>query len=77
MCKMKTFECITGKKYNVPDKCCLVCKRCSDIYVDDNGPYAVCCDHTAATDIDKIEFLKDDSSYSLYDDCKLFEEDDV
>lgn len=47
---MAKFECITGKTYEVPDKSCLLCKHCTDIFVDFiNGPYLVFCENYSDT----------------------------
>lgn len=41
---MREFKCENGKTYEVPDKCCLTCKHCTDIWYDyTNGPYATFC----------------------------------
>lgn len=41
---MRIFSCANGKTYQVPDKCCLNCQHCTDIFYDALGPYLVCCD---------------------------------
>ena len=45
---MAKVKCITAKTYEVPDKSCLLCEHCTDIFVDfTNGPYLIICDkHT-------------------------------
>lgn len=48
-----------------PEKCCLFCKHCTDVFWDyTNGPYMFMCD------------LCQDSEDGYYARCKDFEEDE-
>lgn len=49
------------KKYHCPDKCCLTCGHCTDVFWDyTNGPYMVTCE------------VKDEPQFV---DCEDFEEE--
>lgn len=63
---MKVFKAITGLQYKCPDKCCLFCKHCTDIFVDyTHGPYMIICEnHHNSKQID----------LGLHGKCKHFEE---
>lgn len=42
---MALWKCEDGRIFEVPDKCCLVCEHCCDIWYDGNGPYLTFCSH--------------------------------
>ena len=42
---MKKWKCDNGHTYKVPDKACIVCNHCTDVFWDyTNGPYALICE---------------------------------
>ena len=44
MSKHKPFECANGKSYMFPEKHCVFCEHCTDIWYDyTNGPYMFLC----------------------------------
>ena len=55
---------VLGVTYAVPDRCCLLCSKCTDIFLDyTNGPYFVVCgDHQDIPD-------------GMNGGCKYFEEE--
>lgn len=57
-----TIDTLFGKnKYHCPDKCCLTCAHCTDVFWDyTNGPYMVICE------------LTDEPKFT---DCEDFEEE--
>ena len=66
---MKHFKC-EFYEVDAPDKCCLFCKHCQDVFWDHaNGPYAFGCRLTFKDDIGEILF-------GWNEDCENFEEDD-
>lgn len=44
MNNMKEFTLKTGEKVNAPDKCCLFCKHCTDLFYDWHGIYLTMCE---------------------------------
>lgn len=56
---MKTYQCINGKNYELPDNCCIFCDKCSDIYCDSNGPFAIICTahNVGRVEVQAIEFM--------------------
>ena len=67
---MKIFKAVTGLQYKCPDKCCLFCKHCSDIFVDyTNGPYMIICEKFCANNKYKKQV-----NLGLHGKCKYFEE---
>lgn len=63
---MAKFNCITGKTYEVPEKSCLLCNHCTDIFVDyTHGPYLVICEiHT-------------DTNYGIIGNCEDFIKEEI
>lgn len=59
------FHCKNGKTYGVKEGVCFACKKCSDIFVDWNGPYGYSCEDNHHEDED-FEF----------GECKYFEVDE-
>ena len=43
MSKLYIFKCENGKKYVATKGHCLSCKNCSDVFWDEDGPYALFC----------------------------------
>ena len=42
---MRIFKCANGSEYQCPDKACVFCDHCSDIFYDyTNGPYMIICE---------------------------------
>lgn len=41
--KIYTFDCCNGKVYAVTSQCCLICKNCTNIICDYDGPYMMDC----------------------------------
>lgn len=49
---MAKFKCDNGIVYNVPNKSCLKCSKCTDIFWDyTNGPYLAVCEEHRDTDL--------------------------
>lgn len=46
------FKCDNGKVYAVCEDMCLVCKHCTDIFYDFNGPYMCFCDINEGSVVD-------------------------
>lgn len=42
---MRIFNCENGSQYVCPDKACVFCDHCTDIFYDyTHGPYLICCE---------------------------------
>ena len=40
---MAEFICENGRVYEVPERCCLTCGYCTDVFYDSEGPYMTIC----------------------------------
>lgn len=48
---VKLFKCENGHLYRFPEKSCVFCEHCSDIFYDySHGPYMLICDLGINTD---------------------------
>lgn len=68
---MKEYKCENGVTYNVPDKSCLVCQKCKDVFWDyTNGPYMVICSihEDPVTDGTCTDYVEEEKKEFDFDD---------
>lgn len=70
---MKTWKCENGYIYEIPDKACIICKHCTDIFWDHtHGPYMLICDKQTL-DTDNLPCMIDGDGTH----CPHWEEEEV
>lgn len=52
------WECENGKTYICKEKDCLLCKHCTDVWYDWNGPYMTLCEIDAGGDAKECPFYE-------------------